>query len=94
MGVIPGSVIDCLAGRIEEGLFLLQLIDQLSQAHGSIPRNPLLAKALTRTETFNGKGTGTYIEPALALGLVELTIPQSPSSPRQQYRLTARGQAL
>jgi hypothetical protein len=35
-----------------------------------------------------------YIEPALAQGLVEYTIPDKPNSRLQKYRLTAAGQAL
>ena len=33
-----------------------------------------------------------YIEPALAAGLIERTLPDSPNSPTQKYRLTAKGQ--
>ncbi len=32
-----------------------------------------------------------YLEPALNLGLVEMTIPGRPSSPKQRYRITAFG---
>lgn len=35
-----------------------------------------------------------YIEPALAAGLVEYTIPDKPNSRLQQYRLTDKGQTL
>jgi hypothetical protein len=34
---------------------------------------------------------GTYLAPALEAGLVERTQPDSPRSPTQRYRLTARG---
>ena len=34
-----------------------------------------------------------YLNPALAAGLVEMTQPDSPRSPAQQYRLTAKGRA-
>ncbi len=33
-----------------------------------------------------------YLAPALKLGLVEMTHPNSPRSPTQKYRLTAKGQ--
>ena len=33
-----------------------------------------------------------YLEPALALGLIEMSQPDSPKSPTQKYRLTAKGQ--
>ena len=32
-----------------------------------------------------------YLAPALKLGFVEMTQPNSPRSPTQQYRLTAKG---
>jgi len=35
-----------------------------------------------------------YLSPAIAQGLVEMTIPDKPNSRSQQYRLTVRGQAL
>jgi ATP-dependent DNA helicase RecG len=35
-----------------------------------------------------------YLEPALALGVIEMTQPDSPRSPTQKYRLTPKGQAL
>ena len=35
-----------------------------------------------------------YLLPALAAGLVAMTLPDKPTSSRQQYRLTGKGQAL
>jgi len=35
-----------------------------------------------------------YLEPALSLGLIEMTQPDSPRSPTQKYRLTAKGKKL
>jgi len=35
-----------------------------------------------------------YLSPALNNGLVEMTQPDSPNSPTQKYRLTAKGHAL
>ncbi|MDY0096503.1 MAG: hypothetical protein RBT80_27715 [Candidatus Vecturithrix sp.] len=32
-----------------------------------------------------------YLDPALAGGLIEMTQPDSPKSPTQKYRLTAKG---
>ena len=33
-----------------------------------------------------------YLTPSIELGLVEMTQPNSPRSPTQKYRLTARGE--
>ncbi len=35
-----------------------------------------------------------YLQPALAAGLIEMTIPDKPRSSRQKYRLTTKGQAV
>lgn len=35
-----------------------------------------------------------YLTPALQGGIVEMTIPDRPTSSRQQYRLTAKGEML
>lgn len=35
-----------------------------------------------------------YIKPALELGLIEMTQPDSPRSPTQKYRLTKNGKSL
>ena len=35
-----------------------------------------------------------YLKPALADGLIELTIPEKPSSSKQKYRLTERGRSI
>jgi ATP-dependent DNA helicase RecG len=38
--------------------------------------------------------TSTYLDPALAGGLIAMTRPDAPRSSRQQYRLTDRGRAV
>lgn len=38
--------------------------------------------------------TKKYIQPAIALGLVELTYPDKPNHPKQKYRLTDLGKAV
>ena len=36
----------------------------------------------------------TYLEPALSAGLIEMTLPDKPTSPNQRYRRTAAGESL
>lgn len=35
-----------------------------------------------------------YLVPALANGLIEMTLPDSPNSPTQKYRLTPKGRQI
>jgi len=35
-----------------------------------------------------------YLTPVLAQGVIEMTQPESPKSPTQRYRLTAKGRTL
>ena len=44
---------------------------------------------ITHRPTF----TDNYLNPALAAGLIEMSQPDSPRSPTQKYRLTAKGMA-
>jgi ATP-dependent DNA helicase RecG len=36
----------------------------------------------------------TYVKPTLEMGLIEMTIPDKPTSPEQKYRLTEKGRQL
>ncbi|MDO8690145.1 MAG: ATP-dependent DNA helicase, partial [Dehalococcoidia bacterium] len=35
-----------------------------------------------------------YLQPALGVGLIEMTIPEKPRSSKQSYRITTLGEAL
>ncbi len=49
-----------------------------------------VALGLKDRKNFNDK----YLNPALEIGLIEMTIPGKPNSPKQQYRLTKQGKAF
>lgn len=38
--------------------------------------------------------TAAYLQPALATGIIEMTIPDKPNSSKQRYRLTTLGSAI
>jgi len=56
---------------------------------------------MTRTEIMESTGlkdrmhfSREYLQPALAAGLIQMTIPDKPTSSRQKYRLTEKGQIV
>ena len=73
------------------------------------PTSPLQVRNLirsldgerTRSEILQGLGlkdrtnlAKEYIQPALAAGFIEMTIPDKPRSSKQKYRLTDKGREL
>jgi len=65
-----------------------QLLDALK---GDMGRDDLLAAlGLSDRKHF----LEAYLQPALASGLVSMTNPASPKSPKQRYRITAQGLAV
>ena len=58
---------------------------------GEMSREQIQQKLdLKDRKSFNNR----YLQPALQLGLIEMTIPDKPNSRLQQYRLTAQGKML
>ncbi|MHC8367692.1 Fic family protein [Pseudomonas sp. ZT5P21] len=87
------------ATRSEPGIDQVtdQVTDQVARLlcalRGSVPLkvNDLMAAVgLAHKPTFRAN----YLKPALAVGLIEMTNPDSPRSPVQRYRLTARGELI
>ena len=68
-----------------------QVRNLLDVATGERSRSQLMA-ALSLRDRMNF--SNQYLEPALDAGLLEMTQPDSPRSPTQKYRLTAKGRAL
>ena len=66
----------------------LQVNRLLSVIKGNMARSAIMeALALKDRVTF----TEDYLRPAIRLGLIEMSQPDSPRSPTQKYRLTAKG---
>lgn len=63
----------------------------LAAVTGEMNRADLMA-ALALKDRVNFRTA--YLEPALALGLIEMTQPDSPRSPTQKYRLTTLGKQV
>jgi predicted HTH transcriptional regulator len=68
-----------------------QVIRLLEKIEGEMSRSQLM-QALQLKDRVNF--TRIYLEPALVLNLIEMTQPDSPKSPTQKYRLTAKGRQL
>lgn len=61
---------------------------QALQGGTSLKVNQVMERlGLAHKATFRGN----YLKPALAAGLIEMTDPESPTSPTQRYRLTLSG---
>jgi ATP-dependent DNA helicase RecG len=61
----------------------------------------VIAGEMKRTQILEGLGLKhretfgiNYLQPAIAAGFIELTIPEKTNSPKQSYRLIAKGLQL
>ena len=90
------TVQDAIHDTVQDtGQVTIQVTDQVEQLiavlSGEMGRNELQAAlALVNRSHF----TTAYLKPALAAGLIEMTLPDKPTSRNQRYRRTAAGQAL
>lgn len=73
-----------------------QVAEQVTKLLESLEKEPLSTKEAMQFLQLNHRPTFlyTYLQPALQANLVEMTQPDSPKSPTQRYRLTAKGQGL
>ncbi len=73
-----------------------QVAEQVMKLLESLKKEPLSTKEAMQYLQLNHRPTFlyTYLQPALQADLVEMTQPDSPKSPTQKYRLTAKGQGL
>lgn len=68
-----------------------QVMELLAAIRGEISRESLQsALGLSDRKSFRER----YLKPALADGLIEMTIPEKPNSRLQKYRLTGKGRRL
>lgn len=70
-----------------------QVTDQVARLLNLLRDGPHTAAQLLAGLGLSHRPTlrANYLRPALALGLVEMTRPESPTAKNQAYRLTARG---
>ena len=68
-----------------------QVMELLAAIQGEMSRESLQsALGLSDRKSFRER----YLKPALAGGLIEMTIPEKPNSRLQKYRLTGKGRRL
>lgn len=68
-----------------------EVIRLLKIIHGEMKRSEMQAELGLKHEDHFREA---YLQPAIAQGLIEMTIPGKPRSRLQKYRLTAKGQAF
>ena len=79
---VTGEVTGEVAGEVDRLLCVMR---------GELSRQQIQqALALRHEDHFRE----AYLKPALALGLIEMTIPDKPTSSKQRYRLTAKGRRV
>ncbi|MDP1932413.1 MAG: hypothetical protein Q8L60_13250 [Gammaproteobacteria bacterium] len=86
---ISPTVLNLLA-RISEAVGRLSV--EVDQAQSLRQRRDEIMAALGLSDRMSF--SERYLRPALAEGLMEMTIPDKPRSPMQRYRLTAAGMKL
>ena len=87
------------SGRIQPGEGVEQVTQQVTQqvekllaaCTSELSRSELMKAVRIRDRVSFSRN---YLEPALAESLIEMTQPDSPKSPTQKYRLTAKGRVL
>ena len=62
----------------------------MSELDGEMTRGQIMTKLKLRDRS---SFLEFYLSPALRIGFIEMTQPDSPRSPTQKYRLTAKGLA-
>ncbi len=86
---------DALLELIETEQVSEQQTEQVSRLLAVVGNAPMSAKAIMSELGLSHRPTFlyTYLQPALAAGLIEMTNPEAPTARNQKYRKTARGRA-
>ena len=73
-----------------------QVTEQARRILNCLQNEPLSAREAMKALGLHHRPTFlySYIQPVLTTGLVEMTQPESPRSPNQKYRLTAKGKRV
>ncbi|MEL7967189.1 Fic family protein [Vreelandella neptunia] len=73
-----------------------QVTEQVMRLLQALLEEPMSTKALLEALSLTHRPTflQNYLQPALALTLIEMTQPHSPRSPTQKYRLTGLGKQV
>lgn len=97
----PGLALSHVGGEIGEATEQVteqateQVTEQVAQllkfAAGEMTRAELMAAVGLKARVNFSRN---YLDPALEKGLIEMTLPDSPKSPTQRYRLTPKGRQL
>ena len=84
-----------LAERITVQEATEQVTEQVRRILNCLKNEPLGARDVMQSLGLRHRPTFLYdyLQPAMDAGLVEMTQPESPKSPTQKYRLTAKGKA-
>jgi ATP-dependent DNA helicase RecG len=73
-----------------------QLTEQVKHILAGLKDEPLSGRDAMQALGLRHRSTFlyNYLQPAIDAGFVEMTQPESPKSPTQKYRLTAKGKAV
>ena len=86
-------MLDTILAALRSPAVTDQVTDQVARLLAALQDGPKSAAELMAQLGLSHRPTfrNNYIRPAISAGLVEMTLPESPSARNQKYRITARG---
>ena len=90
------AILEAVRGLPATDQAIDQVTDQVARLLAELGAGPKSATELMAALGLSHRPTfrNNYLRPALSVGLVEMTRPESPTASNQKYRLTERGRAL